>query len=565
VSGVLPADATWSGTVEVADDLLVPAGRTLRIAAGTRVLVRPADTTRTDPEYLDNATEILVRGRLLVAGSAEHPVLFLPVPGAEPPEPDAPAWGGIIFDGGGGRVAHAAIAGAGTGVTALRSSPRLEDVDIEGGRFGVAVGPGAAPELRRVRVRALETGIVCWPGSRPRLEEVDATGAEHEGLLAAAGADPRLERSTFGGGFAPQLRGEKLPASASPRLPFVPHVPPAGTPTRSYHGESFIGEETRWEGEVLVDGTVMVAPVARLVIAPGTVVRFTFRDTNGDGIGENELFVQGVLRVEGTAERPVVFTAADGEGPGRWGAVNLMGTDAEESLLSHCLVEKAYRGLHSHFSRFRVEGSVFRENWRSIQFQESTASVTDTAILASASGMRFRDSTVELDGLAVAGNGYGIQTLRSTFTLAGSTLAGNVLAALHVRESEGAIVECEIRGNGPGVRVSDSRLRIERNRVAGNLVGGLLLRRTEALVEGNAVTGNVGNGVSTDSPAAAFHGNAVAGNLRWAVENNSPEAVDATGNWWGTPAPPASLFFDRANDPAVGPVLREPALLEPPR
>ena len=372
----------------------------------------------------------------------------------------------------------------------------------------------------------------------------------------AAGVDP-------GARFVLMPPRGEAPEAGLPFTPVVP--PPAAAPTRVYRGESFIGEETRWEGEVLVDGTVMVAPVARLVIAPGTVVRFTFRDTDGDGIGENELFVQGVLRAEGTPERPIVFTAAEGEGFGRWGAVNLMASDVEESLLAYCLVEHAYRGLHSHFSRFRVDHSIFRANWRSIQFQESTASVARTAILASASGMRFRDSTVELDGLAVAGNGYGIQTLRSTFTLADSVLAGNALAGVHVRESEGSVVGTSISGGGPGLRVSDSRLRIEGNRLEANVLGGLLLRRTEALVERNEIVGNFGNGVSTDSPKAVLRGNAVAGNLRYALESNSSEPIDATGNWWGTPAPPASLFFDRADDPALGPVLREPALTAPPR
>ena len=76
-----------------------------------------------------------------------------------------------------------------------------------------------------------------------------------------------------------------------------------------------------------------------------------------------------------------------------------------------------FRGLHSHFSRFRAEHSVFRDNYRSLQFQESTAAITDCAVTGSASALRFRDSTVAIEGLTVFGNTLGIQILRSSFSL----------------------------------------------------------------------------------------------------------------------------------------------------
>ena len=284
--------------------------------------------------------------------------------------------------------------------------------------------------------------------------------ASTRGLLVAPGAAPRITGSSFTGKSADVLWGAARPppisagysipedrhrtaAECSLRRPatarFEPRVPPPGAaPTRVYRGEQFIGEDTTWEGEVLIDGTVMVAPVARLTIAPGTVVRFGFRDTDADGVGESELFIQGRLLAEGTREAPIVFTALDGEGRGRWGAINLMGTDAEESRLAWCLVESGFRGLHSHFSRFRAEHSIFRNNYRSIQFQESTAAITDCAVTGSASALRFRDSTAAIESLSVFGNTLGIQILRSSFSLVGSSIVGNSLAGMHVREMGGA-------------------------------------------------------------------------------------------------------------------------------
>ena len=607
VKGRLLADAAWRGTVILGDDFQVPRGRTLRIIAGTRVLVRAADTTKTEPEYLDGATEFLVRGRLLVEGTADRPVVFEPLP-AVADAGETSRWGGIIFDGGEGEIRHGRIAGAETGVTLLGSSPLISDVEINDVRQGVAIHRGSAPRIARVSVLAEEGGFACWPGSSPTIEAVVARAGEHEGLLVAPGADPRISGSSFtgkvvdvlwgatadppadlsparlrrvpldesdptprdaGGGAAagaaspPERResGRRRGLDALPPLPFAPLVPPPGAkPQRVYRGEQFIGEDTSWEGEVLIDGTVMVAPVARLTIAPGTVVRFGFRDTDGDGVGESELFIQGRLLAEGTPAAPIVFTALDGAGPGRWGAINLMGTDAEESRLAWCLVESGFRGLHSHFSRFRAEHSIFRNNFRAIQFQESTAVISDCALTGNSSALRFRDSTAAIEGLAVFGNTLGVQIFRSSFSLAGSRIVGNALAGMHVRESEGTIAGCRFEANSPGLRVSDCRLRIEGNRFVTNNGAGVQLRRSEGRVEGNRIEASIGNGVSTDSPGAVLRGNAIVGSLRFALESNTAGTIDAVENWWGPGGPSAAIIFDAEDDRGLGPVLTFPPL-----
>ena len=594
VGGTLRADAVWRGTVVLADDFLVPRGRTLRILPGARVLVRPADTTKTEPEYLDNATELLVRGRLLVEGAPGQPVSFEPLPpapGEEAPPADA-RWGGIIFDGGEGEIRHARIRGAETGIVLLRASPAISDSAVLDVRQGLAVHRGSAPRLARVTVRAQESGVACWPGSRPVLEGVDAIAGEHEGLLAAPLSNPLVRGSTFRGGAAdvlwgaaadppPELGGlrvRRVPAGESagdawgwgdlprdlPPPPFEPRVPPPAPPSRVYRGEQFIGEDTRWEKEVLIDGTVMVAPVATLTVTPGTVIRFAFRDSDGDGVGESEIFLQGRLLADGTPAAPIVFTALDGEGPGRWGAINLMGADAAESRLSWALVERSFRGLHGHFSRFRAEHTVFRDNHRSVQFQESTVALADCGVTGSVSALRFRDSTAALEGLVIAGNTLGVQVLRSSFSLTGSSIIGNALAGLHVRESEGSVAGNRFEANAPGLRASDSRLSLVGNVVVKNNGTGMQLRRVEGRVEGNRIAANAGNGVSSDSPRAPLRRNALEANLRFALESNAAGAIDAAGNWWGPGGPAAGLIWDAADDPALGPVLTDPPLAAAP-
>ena len=160
VQGKLVADGVWRGTVILADDFQVPRGRTLRILAGTRILVRPADTTKTEPEYLDNATELLVRGRLIVEGTASRPVIFEPLPVEAGGEGDS-RWGGIIFDGGDGEIRHARL-------TRRRNRPhaaRLVALDLRPGHLGRPSGHRRPPRFRA----ASHAGFRARGGGRHRL------------------------------------------------------------------------------------------------------------------------------------------------------------------------------------------------------------------------------------------------------------------------------------------------------------------------------------------------------------------------------------------------------------
>ena len=73
---VLVEDTLWQGEVRMEEDVLVAPGVTLTIAAGTRIVVQPADNTKIDPEYLSHQTELLIRGRLLVNGTDAGRVSF---------------------------------------------------------------------------------------------------------------------------------------------------------------------------------------------------------------------------------------------------------------------------------------------------------------------------------------------------------------------------------------------------------------------------------------------------------------------------------------------------------
>lgn len=180
-----------------------------------------------------------------------------------------------------------------------------------------------------------------------------------------------------------------------------------------YTGESTIWQDTVWEGDILIDGIVTVAPGVTLEVRPDTTVRFTRFDSNGDQIGEHELFIQGRFIARGTAAQPILFTSAeDRPSSGDWGAINMMAS-MEENLLKHCRVEYAYRGFHAHFGRGRLDHSSFVHNRRAAQFQESDVQINACLFSDNLNGLQFRDSTVIIADSVIRRSYWGVRSVNS--------------------------------------------------------------------------------------------------------------------------------------------------------
>jgi len=190
-SGYLKEDTVWQGRVLLDDDLMVPAGRTLTVRAGTVVLIRPSKSTKIEPEWLSSHTELQVRGTLRVEGTASDPVYFLPV---EEPADDDAAWSGLLFvRGARGQISHAVIVTAEAGVTLSDASPTIEGSRFERCRYGaVFQGEGSRPLVRGNRFEQGESGLFCWWGARPRLEDNIIGDNEEEGLFIDAVSAPEL-------------------------------------------------------------------------------------------------------------------------------------------------------------------------------------------------------------------------------------------------------------------------------------------------------------------------------------------------------------------------------------
>lgn len=193
ISGVVQGDLTLSGAYILTGDLLVPPGRTLTLAPGTTIRVRRAESSKIDPEYLSSATEILVRGTLVAAGTAGAPVVFTPELAGEAGDP---AWAGIILDRAApSAIRHARIDRAEQGILAIAASPQIVANLLRNCRYGIVVQAPGSAEIRDNRIEAGEGGLFVLKGATPTITGNRISGHAEEGLYIDATSRPLLGRN----------------------------------------------------------------------------------------------------------------------------------------------------------------------------------------------------------------------------------------------------------------------------------------------------------------------------------------------------------------------------------
>lgn len=529
-AAVLTRDTVWSGLVRLEEDLVIPPGVTLSIRPGTQITVVAAESTKTDPEYISPLTELTVRGTLRCEGTETGPVTFSGEAGTA-----AGSWAGILVDGGTADLSFCTLQGAENGVQVFSGDAVLRRSMLRENRYGmVAGGRGSRVTLTGTAIRDNDYGQMTMNGAQVTASASPVSGNRKRDLLVWEGPVPVTETVT---------------------PPAIPQV------SREYRDDVLRGE-TVWSGRVVVAGELRVPEGARLVVLPGTVVEFRKRDTNGDGIGENGLLIQGVLIAKGTKVRPIVFRSAEkNRAMGDWDAVNLMNSDREGNLLEYCRFEDAYRGLHFHFSSVTVSRSAFNGNFRGIQFQESQVELRNNRFYRNRSAVQGRDSGVIFIGNVVRDNLRGVNIFRSTLTATDNRFSGNAIDGLRVRDATAVLEHNTFDGNRYGLMAQNAgygryaanlitgnaelgfslkeidNLEITGNFFTGNGSNGISLQETSALIKGNAFYDNRERGMGINSFNGVITGNNFAANGLFALDVESAGDVAAPGNWWGGEAP----------------------------
>lgn len=557
-AAVITTDTVWQNEQLVSEDTLIPAGVTLTVRPGTLVKISPAESTKTDPEFISPLTEIIIRGKISIEGTPEAPVRFT---NAEPGK--GGEWAGLIIDRGDAAVNSCEIAGADSAIYLLDARIEAANITLSGNRYGVTVVGNSKAVINNSKISGNDYGLVTATANAPILTNTIIKDNRKKDIWKE---EP--PKATLSGKADP---------------------PPAQIPlARSYKDESLLGD-TVWRGRIRVDGNLRIPEGSRLLITAGTVVEFSRKDTNGDGLGENGILIQGALIAKGTKEAPILFRSAEEKRRmGDWDSVNLMNSDKSENLIENCIFEDAYRGIHFHYSAVKVIGSSFSNNFRGIQFQESAVEIRDSNFTANRSAVQGRDSKISFDGNRINNNHLGGNFFRNTLAFTKNHVAGNLKEGLRIREGSALIEGNIITGNRHGMLLSD----IYYATVAGNLIAnssesglamksvgnvelrgnylgrnganGLSLQEAIAEISGNHFVNNSERGIGITSFSGFISGNSFTGNGLYAIDLESAEDLDARNNWWGGESP-AKVVFDKSSDSTRGKVLSDPALLQAPQ
>jgi parallel beta-helix repeat protein len=552
---VITSDTVWEGEVLISEDIIIPEGITLSIKPGTIIKMSPAETAKTDPEYMSRLTEITVRGILKAEGKRGLSISFL-LSGENNPG----GWAGIIIDGGTAHLRSCKIQDAESGIYVIKGSADIKDSILRNNRYGlVAQGKETTVNIENTKVTENEYGIFSLNEAKVSNKNNVIKGNKRKDVYSRSVKDYRS---------------------------VVEYTTKEKEIIRRYGNEALL-TDTVWEGRIEIDGVIRIPEGSRLLILPGTVVEFKKKDTNGDGIGENGLLIQGVFIAKGTKEDPIIFRSAEKQKKmGDWDAINIMNSDGAQNLIEYCQIEDAYRGLHFHFSNVAVKESVLRNNYRGMQFQESVVEIKENYFYGNKSGIQARDSEIILTDNYLCNNYSGANFFRVNINAKRNMMVNNYRDGLRIREGIPAVEENLIDGNRYGLMVSDSLYgSFNGNVISDNLESGISLKGTDNVeITGNFIQGNGFNGISIQDSRAVIKGNNISENGErgigiisfdgiitgnnfmknglYAIGLDGGMDIAAPMNWWGG-SDVEEVIYDKNDAPSRGRIKYEEVRKEP--
>ncbi|MBM4388375.1 MAG: PKD domain-containing protein, partial [Deltaproteobacteria bacterium] len=133
---------TWTGTIVITGDTVVPSGNTLTISDGTSVLFTSIDANSDGVGDYD----LTINGTLKIAGTAGNPVIFT-VYGASNKNPRA--WNRIILNGTGSEIKNAIIEYGDIGLE-IKDNASISDTTVRFNQYCLNVLTGASATLNKV-------------------------------------------------------------------------------------------------------------------------------------------------------------------------------------------------------------------------------------------------------------------------------------------------------------------------------------------------------------------------------------------------------------------------------
>jgi hypothetical protein len=366
--------------------------------------------------------------------------------------------------------------------------------------------------------------------------------------LLAAGSGPVVAfsdtdsfKSADAGGYFQSTRGLFLNAIAfclSEHHAYLPLLQNDAACTVDETKSGQMTEDENWCSDVLVTGSVHIAPGVTLTIQPGVTVRF--KESSEDQYDNREfsprttapsetpsiiMAVSGTLHAHGTSTEPIVFTSGhDVPGPRDWDSIAI----EEDGVVSldHVVLEHGYFGLqvNTPTSQAAIRHSTFRH-------------VTETGI---ATGDH------PIDGPIVVSDSRFLDCGRE---------------AIDTYRDQNIVVRHNVfSDNYVAIMSVGSSVIVESNLFTGNIRGIGVVESGDPTIVGNEFTDTDGAAIFvTDASPLIAYNNLYTNMLNLQLEA-STLGVTAENNWWGSADADAiaASIWDGVDDPALGFVDFEP-------
>jgi parallel beta-helix repeat protein len=302
-------------------------------------------------------------------------------------------------------------------------------------------------------------------------------------------------------------------------------------------------QDENWCRDVLITGSVQIAPGVTLTIQPGVTIRFKEESDNQYNNREFStkvpppsqtpsiiIDVFGTLYAHGTSTEPIVFTSGhDVAGPRDWDSIAI----EEDGMVSldHVVLEHGHFGLqvNTPTSQATISHSTIRH-------------VTTTGI---ATGDH------PIDGPIIVSNSRFLDCGRE---------------AIDTYPDQNIIVRHNIfSDNYVAIMSVGSSIIIESNLFTSNIRGIGVVESGNPTIIGNEFTNNDGAAIFVTDASPLITYNNLYTNVLNLELNASTLGVTAENNWWGSSDDNtiAASILDGVDDPALGFVDFEPYAIDP--
>jgi RHS repeat-associated protein len=340
ISGTLSQSATWTdhGYPIVAENGAFTIAKSTTLTVGPGVIFKGIAPS--------------VNGTLKAEGTAEKPILFTSEKDTAPGQ-----WGGIDFNSGsGGVIDHAELRYAGSGsnnptIKIEGVSPTITNSTIRNGAYiGIQIEGGGSPEIAHNSILNNSNAGVLYNAGSGKAGAVNIhdnliEGNSREGVFVSTNTSSVTGASL--GGNTIKNNGTTTDSavyySGGDLPPDIDENTLSGNKNNYINLSGTVNQSATWtdRGYPFRGGSLAVASGATLTIGAGVTLK---------GV---PFAVNGTLKAEGTAEKPILFTSETDSAPGQWTGIKFE-AGSSSSVIDHA--ELRYAGSGSNGFAIKIAG-----------------------------------------------------------------------------------------------------------------------------------------------------------------------------------------------------------------